>query len=94
MNFIKSSLVLGGVVLALTITDCPGYVATNVETTDNSISAALILRDEACNIYGGDLINLSLMVEYQSGKVLDSEIAANGTLIFPLISNSTSCEDL
>ena len=63
MNFIKSSLVLGGVVLALTITDCPGYVATNVETTDNSISAALILRDEACNIYGGDLINLSLMVE-------------------------------
>lgn len=48
---------------------CPGYKASNVKTVDGEIvSADLNLAGPACNVYGTDLDDLKLQVEYQSGK--------------------------
>src|SRR5689334_10945602 len=47
---------------------CPGYRASNVQQTANGLSANLDLAGPACNISGTDLRNLTLTVEYQSGK--------------------------
>lgn len=47
---------------------CPGYKATNVKTEQGSIvSADLTLAGAACNVYGTDLDNLVLQVEYETG---------------------------
>ena len=51
-----------------TLDSCPGYKASNVETTDNGMTASLTLAGTACNAYGTDLEELTLTVEYQSGK--------------------------
>ena len=48
--------------------DCPGYRASNVVTTDSTVTADLTLRGTACNVYGTDLTDLQLVVEYQTGK--------------------------
>ena len=47
---------------------CPGYVASNVATTASTLTADLQLAGQACNVYGFDLNNLKLVVEYQTGK--------------------------
>lgn len=47
---------------------CPGYSASNVQQSGRSLTADLTLAGEACNSYGTDLPNLTLTVEYQSGK--------------------------
>lgn len=47
---------------------CPGYKASNVETTDSGITAELTLAGEACNAYGEDLEELILEVTYETGK--------------------------
>lgn len=50
-------------------TTCPGYKASNVKTTAGGIiSADLTLAGAACNVYGTDLDNLVLQVEYETGK--------------------------
>lgn len=46
---------------------CPGYRASNVETSDSGLTASLTLAGTACNAYGTDLEELTLTVEYQSG---------------------------
>jgi alpha-glucosidase len=46
---------------------CPGYTASDVITTDRVITAQLTLAGPACNSYGIDLQNLTLLVEYQTG---------------------------
>lgn len=48
------------------IATCPGYVASNVQTTDNSVTADLTLAGAACNTYGYDIPNLRLLVEFQN----------------------------
>lgn len=50
-----------------TLDSCPGYRASDVETTDNGLTASLTLAGTACNVYGTDLEELTLTVEYQSG---------------------------
>lgn len=53
----------------LTIDQCPGYVASNVQYSGNkTVSADLSLAGTACNTYGTDLPNLKLLVEYQTSK--------------------------
>lgn len=47
---------------------CPGYVASNVQTTGSSIAADLKLAGAPCNRYSPDLEELKLLVEYQTGK--------------------------
>jgi len=47
---------------------CPGYAATNIQKTDNTITADLNLGGAACNVYGTDLTDLKLLVEFQTGE--------------------------
>lgn len=54
---------------ALSIDQCPGYVASNVHySSDKIVSADLSLAGTACNVYGADLVDLKLLVEYQTGE--------------------------
>ena len=49
-------------------TACPGYTAANVQKTSSGLTADLTLAGEACNVYGTDLQDLTLTVEYQAGR--------------------------
>ena len=51
-----------------TLASCPGYRASGVETTGNGLTATLTLAGTACNVYGTDLEELTLTVDYQSGR--------------------------
>jgi hypothetical protein len=53
---------------AASVGDCPGYVAKDIEETDKSLTATLSLAGDACNVYGDDIQDLKLLVEYQTGK--------------------------
>ena len=53
---------------ALAQADCPGYAATNVQQSSSGLTADLYLAGAPCNVYGTDLPNLTLTVEYQSGR--------------------------
>ncbi len=53
---------------------CPGYIASNVVNTTNGLTASLRLAGPACNIYGTDIEDLSLTVEYQSRDRLHVQI--------------------
>ena len=53
---------------------CPGYKASNVVTTAHGYAADLTLAGDACNVYGNDIIDLSLVVEYQSKERLSVKI--------------------
>ncbi|KAI6477351.1 hypothetical protein MCOR04_009721 [Pyricularia oryzae] len=59
---------------AAALAGCPGYVASNVEETSSSLTADLKLAGEACNVYGRDLAELKLLVEYQTDKRLHIKI--------------------
>ena len=52
-----------------TLASCPGYKASGIETTGNGLTATLTLAGTACNVYGTDLEELTLTVEYQNGKL-------------------------
>ena len=47
-------------------TACPGYIASNVHESDTGITADLVLAGDACNVYGNDIDELTLEVEYQN----------------------------
>jgi alpha-glucosidase len=46
---------------------CPGYKASNVQTTSSGLTADLTLAGTACNAYGTDLKDLVLQVTYEEG---------------------------
>jgi alpha-glucosidase len=46
---------------------CPGYNAENVQVTEFTLTADLLLAGEPCAVYGEEIQKLSLRVEYQSG---------------------------
>lgn len=54
------------------LSSCPGYTASNVQQTSSGLTADLTLAGDACNAYGDDLQDLTLTVEYQTGKALFS----------------------
>ncbi|KAJ4295473.1 hypothetical protein N0V90_007485 [Kalmusia sp. IMI 367209] len=56
------------------IGDCPGYEASNVVKSDSSLTADLKLAGSACNVYGDDLTDLKLLVEYQAKDRLHVKI--------------------
>jgi hypothetical protein len=60
---------LSGFVLVMAQSECPGYSATNIQQTNNGLTADIYLSGRACNAYGLDLPNLTLTVEYQTGNV-------------------------
>ena len=47
---------------------CPGYVASNVQQTETGLTASLNLGGTACNIYGTDVPELKLTVNYDTSK--------------------------
>jgi alpha-glucosidase len=47
--------------------DCPGYSASNVQNDGSRVTADLSLAGTACSVYGEDLTDLKLEVEYQTG---------------------------
>lgn len=49
--------------------DCPGYTASNIQTSDRGLTARLALAGEACNSYGNDLRELDLLVTYETGEI-------------------------
>jgi alpha-glucosidase len=51
-----------------TIATCPGYSLKDVVQTTASLTATLQLAGKGCNVYGPDIEDLSLLVEYQTGK--------------------------
>lgn len=53
---------------------CPGYTASGVERTSNGFTASLSLAGDACNVYGTDVEDLKLTVEYQSNHRLHVSI--------------------
>lgn len=48
-------------------TTCPGYKASDVQTNANGLTAKLTLNGSPCNVYGTDIEDLTLTVEYQTG---------------------------
>lgn len=64
---------LGIAATTASIDDCPGYTLSNVAESDSQITGDLILAGSACNIYGEDLTNLKLLVEYQTSKSSTNE---------------------
>lgn len=52
---------------AATIDDCPGYTLSNLVQSQSSWTADLSLSGDACNVYGTDIKDLKLLVEYQTG---------------------------
>ena len=54
---------------------CPGYTASNVQDNGARVTADLALAGTACNVYGEDLTDLRLVVEYQTGTTVLSTIA-------------------
>lgn len=50
---------------------CPGYRASDVQTSAHGLTAKLTLAGAPCNIYGTDLEDLTVTVEYQTGKYSD-----------------------
>ncbi|KAL9079123.1 MAG: hypothetical protein Q9157_001963 [Trypethelium eluteriae] len=45
---------------------CPGYQASNVVETTNGLTADLAIAGKPCNVYGNDIQDLALSVQYQS----------------------------
>ena len=50
------------------ISTCPGYQAKRVVHTSSGLMAELYLDGPPCHVYGKDIDNLRLTVEYQTGK--------------------------
>ncbi len=76
LTFIRTALFAGAASAALIARDypsddplakCPGYKASNVQTTASGLTADLTLAGEACNTYGDDLKGLTLTVSYDTG---------------------------
>ncbi|QIW98151.1 hypothetical protein AMS68_003669 [Peltaster fructicola] len=53
---------------------CPGYTASNVRQSASGVTADLNLAGKACNVYGNDIENLVLQVQYQSKERLNVRI--------------------
>lgn len=74
---------------ALAQSECPGYTATNIQQTSTGVTADLELAGPACDIYGTDLTELTLTVEYQTGEWTDFRLPSIN--LTSLYSYTTSC---
>nr|OQO17493.1 hypothetical protein B0A51_15084 [Rachicladosporium sp. CCFEE 5018] len=64
------------------LTTCPGYVATNHWQTRSGFYADLSLAGPACNIFGIDLQDLKLEVEYQTEDRLHVKIKDTNNTVY------------
>ncbi|KAG6184918.1 hypothetical protein E4U27_000767 [Claviceps purpurea] len=56
------------------VANCPGYRASNIQTTKDGLSADLHLSGKSCNAYGKDLDNLRLQVVAETAQRLHVKI--------------------
>ncbi len=56
---------------------CPGYKASNVQTSGTGLTASLSLAGIACNACGTDLTDLTLTVEYQTDQRLHVKVSTH-----------------
>lgn len=64
----SSTVISRNTIAARDVSSCPGYAASNVETSSNGLTADLLLAGDACDAYGEDLEDLLLEVTYETGK--------------------------
>ncbi|KAH9904359.1 glycoside hydrolase family 31 protein [Xylariomycetidae sp. FL2044] len=60
--------------LSVVLDECPGYAASNIFNGNGTLTADLTLAGSACNAYGTDLVDLKLLVEYQTENRLHVKI--------------------
>lgn len=67
------------------LSSCPGYAASNIQTSSTGLTADLTLAGTACNVYGDDLQDLTLEVTYETDTRLHVKIqdAANSVYQVP-----------
>ena len=53
---------------------CPGYIASNVQETSGGFTAHLDIAGRPCNVYGNDVENLTLTVQYQANDRINLRI--------------------
>jgi hypothetical protein len=61
-----AAVVLGTRAHGASVDACPGYKASNVQTTPSTLTADLLLAGKACNVYGEDVTKLKLEVAYET----------------------------
>lgn len=72
---ILSSIAVPAVSPSLSSVDlarCPGYQLKHVALTPSSLTATLQLAGKPCHLYGPDIEDLKLLVEYQTGWLLST----------------------
>ncbi|KAI3326837.1 glycoside hydrolase family 31 protein [Xylariaceae sp. AK1471] len=82
--FLQFILALAAQALAISIDDCPGYMASNIVETDGKLTADLTLSGTACNLYSTDLVDLKLLVEYQTDTRLHVKIYDAGLQVYQI----------
>jgi hypothetical protein len=75
------------------VESCPGYTASNVVSTDSSLTADLTLAGDACNAYSEDIKDLKLLVEYQTGEYLRATLCED-KMLTDARRRAPSCKDL
>ncbi|KAH7313840.1 alpha-glucosidase [Stachybotrys elegans] len=82
----SSALALAAAVSAIpnyaALDECPGYVASDVTTSDTGLTARLSLAGDACNVYGDDLQDLILEVTYETANRLHVKIQDEGNEVY------------
>ncbi|KAF9700636.1 hypothetical protein EKO04_002035 [Ascochyta lentis] len=63
---------------------CPGYTASNFQNDGARVTADLALAGTACNVYGDDLTDLKLEVEYQTESRLHVKIYDAAEQVFQI----------
>lgn len=66
------------------LSSCPGYVATKQYETKSGFYADLSLYGDACNVYGVDLPELRLEVEYQTTERLHVKILDTNNTVYQI----------
>lgn len=69
---------------------CPGYVAKNQHETRSGFYADLSLAGEACNVFGTDLPDLKLEVEYQTSERLHVKIKDSNNTVYQVCNRYNS----
>jgi len=71
------------------LSTCPGYIATNQHETRSGFYADLSLAGEACNVFGTDLPDLKLEVEYQTSERLHVKIKDSNNTVYQVSRSRT-----
>ena len=66
------------------LSNCTGYIATNSWETQSGFYAELSLAGPACNVYGVDLPELNLEVEYQTSDRLHVKILDRNHTVYQI----------